>query len=1721
MVAVGRKESAPVQVALEIRVLGRVDALIDGQALPLGGRKQRSVVAMLALNANSTLSGDELIDGLWGDDPPASAAKNLQLYVSRLRKALADGHAEAEILTRGRGYELRLPAGAVDALRFEHLVEEAAREPAAAAAANGAAAAALELWHGAPLADVASEPFAAPEIGRLEELHLRAIELATDAELAAGRHVEVIARLEELITEEPLRERLHAQRMLALYRAGRQAEALEAYRESRETLVEQIGVEPGPELQRLHGAILAQDPSLDAPPPIVELPVQLEGGSPLLAGRDRELSWLRRRWQQAREGRVVCVMVWGPPGIGKTRLVAELAHEVQGDGAAVLYAGGGELADAALASVAEAGKGHRPTLLVLDYADDAPPAVLKAAAVLAREPEARPLMICVLHHDEQGPPAFAGLLEAGAAQRLRLEPLHENATAEIAALYASSEGVAMPLVTLVAESDGVPLRIHRAAGEWARAEAAERLAATAGRAADDRSGLRATQAAVAGSVVDLQTARERTRLYAVAEPPDPAEQLICPFRGLAPFDAAHAEYFFGRERLVAELVARLVGSTLLAVVGPSGSGKSSAVRAGLLPALAGGVVPGSERWRRVVMRPGGRPLAELARTLARAVPEAGPEDDEGFPALAEALDRLPAGERLVLCVDQFEEAFVACREATERNAFLDTLVAGAADPDQRLMVVLAIRADFYGRCAEHPELSTAVGANQVLVGPMRRDELRRAIELPARRAGLRVEPRLVAALVGDVAGEPGGLPLLSAALLELFGRRDGRTLRHAAYEQSGGVEGAVARLAESAYQRLSEAERRRARPMLLRLAGADEGEAEALVRRRVPLDELELERDIDAARVLAVLTESRLLTVDEETVEVAHEALLREWPRLRGWLEEDAEGRRLHHHLIGASREWRDSDRDPAELYRGARLAAALDWAAEHDPELNELEREFLDESRAASEREAARQRRAVRRLRTLLAGVGVLLAAAVVAGVIAISERQGARSAATAEAAQRLGAQAITEDRLDRAALLASTGVALDDSPETRASLLSTLVRNPPVLGILRTDGDELLAIALSPDGRTLALGDADGTVTLFDTETRERLANYQGSGYVTDLAFDPDGESLAVVARDELGAGLDEFAASLQILDADSARRRGSTALGHKRDPVTGRIRDYFAKLTYASDGRSVIVAYVDRSDYALPLVLRRFDARNGSPLGNAVRAAPSSGPVRSEVVSTPGGPLLYPTPEATYAIDPETLRMVRRYPVGGSTAAVSADGATLAIGSGHGRVSLLNLASGRVRTLSGRNSGTVQDLAFTADGRALASGSEDGVVQVWNLAAGRVSEALTGHDRGELELALAPDGRTLYTASTDSTAIIWDVAGDRRLARPFRTGLVRMIDEFPPGFAVSPDGRELAVARLDGRVDLIDAETLRRTRSFQAFRGFEGQPTPALAIEYTPDGRRLAVAGGRGLVGLWNARSGRRVGGLLNGPVPSRPCDAAPRYAALCDPVQALAVGRGGLLAAAGWEGDSHTWDVVSGKLIGRIHAPPLVLGMAFSPDGSRLAIATGWDSEHPAVEVRDPRSGERLARLPTDNHVRSIAFSPDGRLLAGGQADGGALLWETDGWRRVGALDLRETQAEGLAFSPDSRTLASSHDDGTVVLWDVESRQPLGTLPGPAGRRTAARFSPDGSHLFIIYDNGTAVRWAVDPAAWRRQACNLAGGGPTPEEWEEIVPEQDYVSVCPSG
>ena len=479
-------------------------------------------------------------------------------------------------------------------------------------------------------------------------------------------------------------------------------------------------------------------------------------------------------------------------------------------------------------------------------------------------------------------------------------------------------------------------------------------------------------------------------------------------------------------------------------------------------ALGSGALPGSDRWAYSVIRPGNHPLDALGDALSER------------------------REHSMLAVDQFEEVFTACSDVDERTAFLDAITEAAAAPDGPTTIVIAMRADFYGRCAEHRGLASLLASHQILVGPMDADELRRAIELPAQRADLTVEEQLTEALVSDTVGQPGGLPLLSTALLELWTHRRDRTLRLDDYLRAGGVEGAVARLAEEAFGRLDADGQAAAKRILLRLAAP--GEGAEVVRRRAPLSEFDLDRDADASRAMAVFTDARLVTVAEGTAEVAHEALLHEWPRLRTWLEDDAEGRKLHRHVTESSHTWDEGGRDPADLYRGARLTAAWEWAEPHEADLNDLEREFLRASRAASEGEAVRARRTNRRLRGLLVGVAVLLVASLVIGDLALTQRDRATGALTLADAGRLASRSRLEADPQLALLMAREAVNINDSPETRSALFAALERTPAITDRIYAPGGpspaggETQWIAISPDGRTLAIGDAGPTVEFFD---------------------------------------------------------------------------------------------------------------------------------------------------------------------------------------------------------------------------------------------------------------------------------------------------------------------------------------------------------------------------------------------------------------------------------------------------------------------------------------------------------------------------------------------------------------------------------------------------------------------------------------------------------------
>jgi WD40 repeat protein/tRNA A-37 threonylcarbamoyl transferase component Bud32 len=1232
----------------------------------------------------------------------------------------------------------------------------------------------------------------------------------------------------------------------------------------------------------------------------------------------------------------------------------------------------------------------------------------------------------------------------------------------------------------------------RAALAVAVDEANRLLVDLASRAAAGRSDLSEVEVELAGRVIDLQLVREQARALSgpvVATRVSP--EGICPFKGLASFEPLDAGYFFGRERLVADLVARLLGTGLLAIVGPSGSGKSSVLRAGLLPALTSGVLPGSERWRPVLVRPGEQPMEELRRML-----ESGATDP-----ITEALDGLPLDARLVLAVDQLEELFTACRSEAERAAFAETLARAADDPEGRAVVLVALRADFYGRFATYPRLAELLGANHVLVGPMQASELRRVVDMPADRVGLRVEAELADALVDDVEGEPGALPLLSTALLELWQQRRDNTLSLAAYHESGGVHGAVARLAESTYADIPDERKPLVRAILLRLVG--DGDSEAPVRRRAPLAELDVDRNREVAAVLARLAESRLVTVGEGSVEVAHEALLREWPRLRDWIEADIDGRRLRRHLTEAATEWDSSGRDRGELYRGARLAAALDWTADHSPDLNQLEGEFLTESRDVFELETKRARRTNRRLRALLAGVAVLLATAVVGGGFAVVQRGDARDAAdraeiaavqardaeTSQLVQRLGAQALIEEDLALSLLLARQAVAIEDSPQTQRYLLEALRLHPAAIGIMHADGlpDE---IALSPNGKTLAMCGFSGTgVRSFDAATYEQLEEPLSFSDCVSLAYSPDGRTLAV-------GGV----ATVRVIDTRTHEQLAAASVGSAE------------RMLFTHDGSRLVVIVQPGDPGGFGGVAARITIRDAATLEPVGRSIEPGATFRGAYIGTVyASPHIVVTGDDRYLItasedgelawwDLRSGEKARSLEIGTGlhALALSLDGLTVAVGVDHG-VQFVDVSDGTVRTPAGGPTGRPSWLLFSPDGDTLVSSNLDGTVTLWDVESATPAQTLRGHSRSVQQPAFSPDGDTLYTVSHDGTAIAWDLAGDRGLGRPFTFTHDRAFSvaggDGHPG-ELSPDGRRIAVGLKEQGVALWDARLL--------------EPVGAPLLEthgevktlgFAPDGRTLAAAT-EGTLTLWDVGSGSR----LHAPISAGSRDSW------------IGVGfspDGSTLATASDLGVMF-WDVTTGASIGLIEDSEGSDDLAFSADGSMVAsVRAGKGGAH----VWDVSTRTLIATVPgAAGFDSSVALSPDGRILAVGGSGDVVHLWDTRTRTLVHELDPHSSGALDLEFSPDGRVLAIGGLEPVASLWDVATGTQIGPRLTAGSRRTMIDISADGRRLLMTHGNGQGAVWDIDPESWAQRACTIANRTLTPEEWDELLPGRPYEPAC---
>jgi WD40 repeat protein/tRNA A-37 threonylcarbamoyl transferase component Bud32 len=1263
-------------------------------------------------------------------------------------------------------------------------------------------------------------------------------------------------------------------------------------------------------------------------------------------------------------------------------------------------------------------------------------------------------------------------------------------------------------------------------------EAGRLLAEVASRAAAGRSDLSQVEAELAGKVMGLQVVREQARALSTTPTPTRlAAQGFCPFKGLASFEPSDADYFFGRERLVAELVARLVGATFLGIVGPSGSGKSSVLRAGLLPALAGGVLPGSDRWRRVLMRPGEQPLEELRRMLA-----SGARDP-----VAEALKALPADERILLAVDQLEELFTACTDEGQRAAFVDVLTRATADPRGRAVVAVALRADFYGRFAGYPELAELLGPNHVLVGPMQASELRRAVELPAGRVGLRVEPELVDALVDDIEGEPGALPLLSTALLELWGKRSDNTLTLASYRESGGVHGAVARLAERTYAGIPETNTALVRAIMLRLVG--EGEGDAAVRRRASLVELDLEHNRETENVLATLADSRLVTVSEGSVEVAHEALLREWPRLREWIEEDGQGRRLRRHITQAATEWDTAGRDQGELYRGARLAAALDWSTDHTLELNELERAFVSESREVSETENKRVRRTNRRLRGLLAGVAVLLVAAVIGGVFALVQRGNAEDAAReaeeaadeavgsaaqartaeseartaeaeaqaaadqaqaaelAEVAQRLGAQALIEEDLDRSLLLARQAVAIDDSAQTRGYLLADLLRAPAAIGVMHAPGatDNLRQLALSPDGTTLVATDPLVGILFWDAATYEPIGEPTPVAELAEaLAFSPDGRSLA------FGVDWSDY---VRLIDAQTRETLAETRFPN-RVPI---------RLAFTRDGSRLVVLLLNGKTGAHSFSVH--DPVTLEPVGPRIEPEGLTGAFISSwwraphFALTPDGRSLV-TASETGRLTWWDLRSGRRTRTVGiepgyHALALSPDGLTVALSAQHG-LKFVDARTGEITEAARGPAGSPNYLLFSPDGETVVATNIDGTVTLWDVSEATPSDTLRGHSSAVQQPVFSRDGGTLYTAGHDGTVIAWDIDASRRLGRPFTfthdRAFDQSLDKHPGRF--SPDGRLIAVGLKEQGISFIDPTGLTPVGVPLLETGGEVK-----ALAFSPDGSLLAAVTSEGMATLWDV--GSRSLAL-------RPFAVDPELAV------GVSFSADGMMLATAGAGGVQLWDVATGASLGSVGDGSSAGDVAFSPNEPAVALVReGWIEETGTyegggvAELWDVGDRSLIRSFPLQEAAQggyAVAFSPDGRMLATGGIDPVVHVWDVHTGDLIQELEQGAAGAFTLEFSPDGRWLAVSGLEPVASLWDVESGTQVGPRLTAGDRRAMLDLSPDGRRLLMTLGNGEGAVWDIDPESWAQRACDLAGRTLTEEEWEEFLPGRPYDPAC---
>jgi len=1120
--------------------------------------------------------------------------------------------------------------------------------------------------------------------------------------------------------------------------------------------------------------------------------------------------------------------------------------------------------------------------------------------------------------------------------------------------------------------------------------------------------------------------------------------LPCPYRGLSAFQEADAPFFFGREAFTEKLLKAVYNQPLVTVIGPSGSGKSSAVFAGLIPRLRI-----TQNWLIVNFRPGNRPLLKLAEQL---IPLLEPQLSETerlveinklamaiqqgdltlTAVLERILDKTPTALHLLLFADQFEELYALCQEAEVRQRFQDELLT-AANQIPRFTLVLTLRADFCEYALSyHPFASALQRFPPEFLGPMSRLELQAAIEKPAQDLGVQIEEGLRSRILDAVSCEPGQLPLLEFALTLLWEQQRNGILTHAAYDAIGGVEQALASYAEQVYTALKPEEQQQAKRVFLQLVHPGEGTADTrriATRTEVGQDNWNLVTRLADAR-LVVSRQDEATGV--ETVEIVHEALIREWQRLRQCVEDDRSFRTWQERLRTALRQWEMSHQDEGVLWRGAPLLEAQHWYSERSAELSSKEQTFIQASLGLQAREQAvrdrLRRQVILGLTSGLVGAGVLIAIATKQWQRAeMGEIDAQLNALSASSAELLASNQELEALLESLKAGRHLQQSIEAKPDTRIRVVAVLQQ--AVYGVReynRLEGHHktVISVGFSPDGQTLASASDDDTVKLWRRDGTQ-LATLEGhSDKVRSVAFSPDSQTVASGSYDN----------TVKLWRRDGTLI--ATLKGH-----TNKVNS----VAFSRDGQTLASASADKT----VKLWRRDGSLIATLKGHRSWVTSVSFSPDSQILATAGT-------DKTIRLwhrDGKLLGILEGHTASVNSVSFSPDNQTLASASVDKTVKLWqrNRSTGGFetrpyRTLTEHND-LVWAVSFSPDGQTLASGSADKSVKLWRRD-GTLLATLKGHSASIYSVSFSPDGQTLASASADTTVKLWH-------PNPEKLPTLHRHDSQVWGVSFSPDGQTLVSASADQTVKLWHRDgTLLAT--------LKGHNAATYSISFSPDGQTFASAGADKTVKLWH-RDGTLLKTFKGHSADVRGVSFSPD---------------GQTLASASADTTVKLWRRDGTLLTTFIGHQEGVTSVSFSPDGQTLASASAdetvklWRLNGSLLKTLEGHSAD----------VLDVRFSPQGSTLASASADGTVKLWSLSG-QQLKTLTGHTNRVNSISFSPNGHTLASASTDGTIKLWSLSGKL-LKTFKGHSASVLGVSFSRDGQTIASASSDRTIVLWNLD-------------------------------------